>query len=466
MTLSHKCLEFEEPIYRYKTRMVDCPMVTANERRQVPTTTPDNMFTLDFSCMVNDQVLCDKVRNVFITAGKFITATLNLKSAVSVKAQFLDFCVNFNDCDTNEVILGAAGPARMIPNQDTDGKIRLYPQALYKQLNLPEHPQFGPNEIQATFNANMTYWFDGDPLPMQFRQADLLYVVLHELIHGLGFINSWNDYMGLQALTPFIAGIMQSNSPIPTPGGPGAPGGAPGGTPGGGIPPTAKGQFVELVFDKNLVFLQNGQSLTSLTDQLNNFQINLNLPDNEVVASFAKSPQFQIAKNVYDNAVVHGTIGFLLTPGDPPNTPLTADQIKNNVFLLETSLNPFVPSSSIGHVDFETYANSSDFLMLFTYPHGLTLNEMMTRSGTTNTYGPIGPNLRTLLGIMGYEVKTDYTPPVTLNGSSDTTNASTTVTFNTTNTTTNNDNHSNSSIVNYNIVLTLFCILLANYFVH
>src|SRR4051812_7158398 len=79
-TLSHKCIEFKKPIYRYKTQIVDCPMVTANDKRQAPT--PDNMFTVDFSCLINDQVLCGKVKNVFISAGKYITATLNLKSVV------------------------------------------------------------------------------------------------------------------------------------------------------------------------------------------------------------------------------------------------------------------------------------------------------------------------------------------------------------------------------------------------
>jgi hypothetical protein len=438
-TLSLKCLEFTKPLYRYKTQTVDCPIVTANDKRQAPSS-PDNMFVVDFICLINNVTLCDKVKNVFVTAGKFITATLNLKSVVSVKAEFVDFCANFNDCDTNAIILGAAGPARLIPNKDTDGKIRLYPQALYKQTNLPEHPQFGPNEIEAIFNANMSYWFDGDPLPMGIKQADMLYVVIHELIHGLGFINAWNDYFGLQALTPYVDSVMEVNAPsqagpgspgspgspgplgrqgpgapgapgapeVPgAPGSPGAPGapGAPGvpvapGVPGGpGVP---KVQFLEFVFDKNLVLLQNGKSLTSITDQLNNFQFDLSLPDgNAIINSFVKSPQFAIAQDMYKNGVTHGAIGFLLTPGVPPNTQLTTDQIQNDIFLVETSLNPFVSSSSIGHVDFTTYLNSSDFLMLFTYPHGKTLSEMMERAGSTNTYGPIGPKLRTLLGILG-----------------------------------------------------------------
>ena len=33
---------------------------------------------------------------------------------------------------------------------------------------------------------------------------DLLYIVLHELIHGLGFTSSWSDDANIKALTPAV----------------------------------------------------------------------------------------------------------------------------------------------------------------------------------------------------------------------------------------------------------------------
>ncbi|RIA87718.1 hypothetical protein C1645_776596 [Glomus cerebriforme] len=427
-TLSAKCITYKRPIFRYEKEVIDCPIVSSNDKRQTQAT-PDNMFVVNFNCSVADKVLCNKVQNVFVTAGKFITATINLKSVVSVDAKFLDFCANFGECDTQAIILGAAGPARFIPFQDND-KVRLLPQALYKQLNLPQHPQFGPNEIMATFNSNMTYWFEGDPLPMLRRQADLLYVVLHELVHGLGFVNSWNDEFGLQVLTPMLGQIVEDN-PI------------------GGLPPTPKTLFLETIFDKNLVILPDGVPLTTVTDQLNQFQFTPTTSEQD----FISSQQFQIAKGIYNDGITSDKIGFVLTPGIPKNVPLTQDQIQNNVLILETSLNPFMPSSSIGHSDFRTYLNSGDFLMLFTYPPGKTLGEMLDRSNTTSTTGPIGPRLRTLLGIIGYDIKQDYTPPTTLSTiqSND----------NTTNSSDNNNAKplSSSSIVSSNLVLSLVCIL-------
>ena len=151
---SQKCIEFTRPIYRYKTVMVDCPMVTTNDKRQAPVTS-DNMFTVDFNCLVDDTVLCNKVRNVFITAGKFITATLNLKSIIIVNATLANLCELYGCNGTG--ILGSATPTRLIPYISSDNKARFYPQALFKQMNLPEHPEFAPNDIMALFNSDTSY---------------------------------------------------------------------------------------------------------------------------------------------------------------------------------------------------------------------------------------------------------------------------------------------------------------------
>src|SRR4051812_18332149 len=97
LTLSEQCIEYIRPLYRQKTKIIDCPTVSFKDKRETPLAS--NKFTIDFNCLINDKTLCDKVENVFVIAGKFITATLDLKSVVSVKAQFLDFCATYGDCD-------------------------------------------------------------------------------------------------------------------------------------------------------------------------------------------------------------------------------------------------------------------------------------------------------------------------------------------------------------------------------
>jgi hypothetical protein len=368
LTLSLKCLEYLRPVYRYETKVVDCPMVSTNNKRQLIPASNDLMFIINFNCLTNDKVICSKVENVLITAGKFLTATLNLKTAITIDAQFLNFCLTYGDCDNEKVILGSTRPGRMIPNLDSDGKTRLYPQALLKQLELPEHPQFGSSDIITSFNSNTNYWFEGDPLPTLKDNSDMLYVVVHELIHGLGFTTAWRDYFNIKALTP-VPGYFSTDT---------------------------NGQFYEFVFDKNLVLLPSGKSLTTIVDEINKFPINLDLTEEEFTSSFMKSPQFAVAQEMYNNAITRGTIGFLINPNLQPNTQLTQD----DVVLLETSLNPFLRGSSVAHVDLQTYFNSSDFLMMFSYPK-ISLGQMMLKVGSTNTTGPVGPKLRLLLGILG-----------------------------------------------------------------
>lgn len=398
---SEKCIQYFNPLNSKENRVFDCLMASPAQKRQLPTPpASDNMFNVQFNCLVNDKALCSKVENVFVTAGRFITATLNLKSVISVNATFLNFCeVNIApgiDCNSpNKVILGAAGPAMVIPFKDEKAdKVRLFPQALYKQLGLPSHPQFGPNEIMAVFNSAANYWFEGDPLPMPERQADMLLVVTHELVHGLGFTTAWDDLFGINALTPVIAGITDDDAPSKAPGG--------GVIPKGPTAPAGSSlQFLELIFDKFMILTADGIQMTTQTDELNKFQIDVqNIKNEEQLAqAFMASPQYKVAQGLFQKATTNGSMGFQTTSGD--------------VVILETSLFPFQSSSSIGHVDFATYKNSSDFLMVFRSPTA-TLGQMMATAGSIDTYGPIGPLLRGILQSMGYEIKDKYVPPVEL----------------------------------------------------
>src|SRR5688572_11911140 len=77
-TLSDRCLEYVNLLDGLETRAIDCPRIISSiDKRQTPGTS-DNMFVVKFTCAIDDQSLCEKVNNVYNTAGKFITATLNL----------------------------------------------------------------------------------------------------------------------------------------------------------------------------------------------------------------------------------------------------------------------------------------------------------------------------------------------------------------------------------------------------
>src|SRR5690349_3253842 len=89
---------------------------------------------------------------------------------------------------------------------DDDQMIRLYPQALVKQQATDQSISFGAYDIVALFNSEANFWFQGDG-PIQHTQSDFLFVILHELVHGLGFTSSWDDYINItpEALTPDVS---------------------------------------------------------------------------------------------------------------------------------------------------------------------------------------------------------------------------------------------------------------------
>ena len=97
--------------------------------------------------------------------------------------QLSDLCEELGGCNGTTTI-GSGGPAKSIPYQDpTDSKWRRYPQALYKQLNLPEMV-YEPNDIILRFNSEVKYWFEGDPLPLSADQYDLQFIILNQLVNG------------------------------------------------------------------------------------------------------------------------------------------------------------------------------------------------------------------------------------------------------------------------------------------
>ena len=86
ITLSQTCVEHLSTLNGYETKIVDCPMVSSTSSILDKRQTSDNMFVVNFHCLITDSVLCKKAENVFNKAGRFITATLNLKSPVTVNA--------------------------------------------------------------------------------------------------------------------------------------------------------------------------------------------------------------------------------------------------------------------------------------------------------------------------------------------------------------------------------------------
>ncbi|CAG8588890.1 15194_t:CDS:2 [Racocetra fulgida] len=107
---------------------------------------------------------------------------------------------------------------------------------------------------------------------------------------------------------------------------------------------------------------------------------------------FRNSTQYnEIAKKMFNISQTAKSMGFL---------PRYKKNAKKAV-ILETSLIPYIRGSSISHVDFMTYVNTSDFLMRYSNNWLDTLDGCVTKGGKSS-YGPIGPRLRSIMESLGY----------------------------------------------------------------
>ncbi|PKY60540.1 hypothetical protein RhiirA4_484365, partial [Rhizophagus irregularis] len=85
--------------------------------------------------------------------------------------------------------------AREILLLNDDGLSRYYPQSLVKQYQFKKHSEFAPIDIIATFNSIVNWHFPSDSdIPIQPKQFNMLYIILHELMHGLGFTSNWQNW--------------------------------------------------------------------------------------------------------------------------------------------------------------------------------------------------------------------------------------------------------------------------------
>ncbi|CAG8446964.1 2398_t:CDS:2 [Diversispora eburnea] len=382
-----QCYDYPNPIDRTYKVPVQCPITKQSSIDHLTSNSNStNMFVVTFTCDAKNKTLCSKVKNAFDIAGKIITSILSLNAPINVNASYLDFCAVLGQCEGNPglITLGGAAPTRTIPLQDDDGLVRLYPQSLVKQFQFKQHPQFGTFDITALFNsAGTDFWFQGDP-KIKPEQQDFLYVVLHEMMHGLGLASNWDDYINdtPESLTPEIS-LSMSDGLIKFNG------------------------FFEAAFDKYLIQIPTGKRTSLITDQLNSFANGKGSTfsnSNDFITQFKSSSQYSLAVDMMKNAVNSNSLGFL--PRGGTNF--------SDLIILETSLNPYQPGSSVSHLDHKTYNSTSDFLMIYIADRGIDVDTLLSDN---KAQSPIGPKLKILLETMGYaspDNPNPYRPTVTI----------------------------------------------------
>ncbi|CAI2163779.1 11685_t:CDS:2 [Funneliformis geosporum] len=336
---------------------------------------PESMFQVTFTCgLINQDELCQKVQSSFENAAKIISSTIKLNTQIKVNAKFYNFCKEPPNCLEEDRVIGAAGATNYYSLKDeVDGFERLYPQALVKQFNFQGHPIYEEFDIQAMFNSKFSYHFDGDVKPMNATDYDITYIITHELIHGLGFTSSWKPLSVAQSAPPL--GLLPAIA-------------------------TKDGIIVkEFIFDKFMIRLDDGNFTSDYTKEIQKYFIeNKDVNDEVSLEELIKAPQFKIMQEMLRLSTTPKTLGFL--PHD------STDYIRDSA-ILETSFPIFKVGSTLSHLDFSTYLNTSDFLMMPKAIPGKTHDELIQLNGN---YGLIGPKITSILESIGYAT-TEYPNP-------------------------------------------------------
>ncbi|CAG8482211.1 11288_t:CDS:10 [Diversispora eburnea] len=381
--------DYSDPINPNNHRFSSCPTVKTNQdsNNLINSIVGDNAFQLNFTCGITDKKLCDKAELAFEEAGKVISKAFIFNTPIIINALFDDL----ND----RRLLGSAGPARLIPLVSDDKITRLYPQALVKQFNFTNHPEFNDDDIIAMFNAGANFWFENDG-PIKPNQANFHTVILHELFHGLGFTSSYRDHvnnaldMKSDALSPIPVLTFETEEPTL-------------------LDPVLFEGFAESIFDRFVMVLPDTSdptgtpptSFTNFTNQLNNFgPPNTNFSTaNDFFNELMASPEWtNVAKYLFKKATLEKSMMFV---------PRDVDIVDGT--FLETSLNPYAPGSSISHVSEAVYSDTSDFLMRFALEPGLTIDDLII-SGGNFSGGAVGPRLISIMNSLGYATADNPNP--------------------------------------------------------
>ncbi|OAD78524.1 hypothetical protein PHYBLDRAFT_62710 [Phycomyces blakesleeanus NRRL 1555(-)] len=364
------CLEIKDPIKPRVISWVPCPVQKLESpldtyRRlsylqltsdPLPQSTKSAPFEIDLQCLHVSSETCAKAKKAFDQAGSLISSAIFFREPVRVNATFLSFCESGGECGSS--------PARLIPLLNEDGMVRLHPQSLVKQLDMPISPEYSHSDILSVFNADAPFWFE------------------HEFMHGLGFYSNWSKHIpSIDALVPDPSLLLadetlviidpQNNAVIET-------------------------KFLENVLDKYMVILNpeseyNLFPTSDLTRQFNKIEVNS-------TEGLIGSPEFGPAFDMSRLSVLPGTLGIGL---------VGPQGVYDDFVILETSLVPFQRGSSISHVDYNSYTDTPDFLMRYMQDRGVTMTDMVLKGGGDS---PLGPKLLRIMEQIGYTIiKTNET---------------------------------------------------------
>ena len=213
----------------------------------------------------------------------------------------------------------------------------------------------------------------------------------NRIMHGLGFMSSWADYLNVEqpsVLTPqIVLGDPMSQEGLEYEG------------------------FVEYAFDRLITFTnQPDLYATNLTAEIVKqfVELGTNFTSTSSFAeAFYSSGARLLGASMAANATTPRAVQQSIPLRMPSKSTQQTDFPVGPPLTLETSLKPFTRGSSLNHVDGALYLSTGDFLMRHSTPMGKTLQQFCADYGDSSDplYGPFGPGLRYVLAGIGYRVR-------------------------------------------------------------
>ncbi|KAL1922900.1 uncharacterized protein VTP21DRAFT_9276 [Calcarisporiella thermophila] len=409
------CLDDPFPLHPERRVIVPCPLSQNPPIRRQQFNT-SQAFIFDFQCKV-EPTLCDKAREGLRKSGEILSSYLEFSEPVRVNATFHRFCQDGETqlmdpgCEKRGYSIvvgewfsgdlasplvcayqyemtphgdeypGLARPTRLMLLEDDDQIVRFYPQPLVKQLTFSPRPAYATYDITAEFNAehDWHFWADGPDLGAANR-TDFEETVIHELIHGLGFLSMWVELPGApSALVPPGFLLNAEDERIAT---------------------VTTDYFIETALDRYLVSVEPPNTIraSEYAKQLNQAaRAAFKQPPTleELTLALETSPEFAPARAMMRQATANNTLALL---------PLGAQP--DDFTWLETGLNPFRSGSSVSHVSLKDYRDTSERLMTYKSDRPLSLYQSIQQYG-----GPIGPRLQRCMASIGYKTRPSLPAP-------------------------------------------------------
>ncbi|ORX41721.1 hypothetical protein BCR36DRAFT_363837 [Piromyces finnis] len=329
---------------------------------EFPRLTGENAFFIDFNCNVQNNVkFCKNAEKAFKKAADTISNILYIYSGpILINATLTSFCElahpDGSACNADDPTrrkLGQAYPYSSFPVKavdpiDGDTDVYLYPQALLRQLDIQsDYPDFNQYDITAEFNSDVNWYFEEDEDDsIDDDQHDFLYVAIHELIHGLGFISSWRTLldMDFHYLTPRAKQGIAKNEDI------------------------VLGWYQMQILDKYISLNKTGMYLREMGKKIMSYGNSGDMVKQNVwLEGFHKSESGQAAQEVYDIATSGKNVFSIMS-------------IDNELITyLQTIKNTFIAGICMGHLDNDEYTNKPDFLLRPYVPKGEDVNDLIEK---------------------------------------------------------------------------------------